>query len=371
MSVSLNNIIDINVQTSGNVSTSVDFGVGLIIGNSKKLTAEKRVVVYNKETWQTQMTTDGFSTSDPEYKAANAYFSQSPSPDKVCIGVKLSTDSTDMDALNACRQFNNDWFAFCFCYEIEDTEKPSIAEAVEAFSSPAVYIYQTNDENCLTTGKENVLKSMNKASYEHAVGFYSTQDYFSAAVLGLYSGLNSTDANSAYTITFKTVVGFVAESVTDSQYDAILSYSGNVYANFANRYSFIYPGISANGLYMDELYFIELAKYLIQNSTIDGLVSQLKVPQTESGMNQIITFINQACNKLLSIGFIATGIWNGSQILDLYTGMAVTNGYLVQAESINSQSIADRQARVTPPIYVALKSSGAIQSVVIRVFINR
>ena len=371
MSVSINNIIDISVQVSSQAASEANFSTGLIIGNSEVLDAENRVAVYTFDSWQQQMTDAGFTSASPEYIAANAYFSQSPAPKKVCIGVKLSDDSAEVDAVNACRQFSDEWFAFCFCYDVEDTKKAAIAEAVEAYSIPTVFIYQTKDTNCLKTGQENVMKTMMDANYNYTVGFYSTQQYITSAIVGLYSALNTTDDGSAYTIAFKSLVGFTAESINDTQYSAILSYKGNVYTSFGDRYTFMYPGNSAAGTYMDELFFIEVAKYLIQDKTMNGLITSMKIPQTESGMNQIISFITTACNKLLSMGYIDTGIWNGQDIMDLKSGMAVTNGYFIQAESIYSQSQSDRQERIAPPIYVALKTSGAIQSVVIRVLINR
>lgn len=370
MSVSVNEIVDISVELTNPLTIDTDFSTGLIIGNSTHLTATNRVKVYTADSWETQMTTDGFLNSDPEYKAAGIYFSQNPQPQKVCIGVKLTDDTDDVTALTACRAFSQDWFGVSFCYDVTDSIA-EIAAAVEAFSIPAVFFYQTNDAKCLVASQTNILATLQEKNYNMSVGFYSTQNNFIISVLGLFSGLNKTDANSAYTLCFKSVVGFTTENIDDAQMDALKGYNGNVYASFSKRYSFIYPGIAASGIHVDEIYFVELAKYLIQENTISGLVSQLKIPQTESGLNDIVTYISEACSKLLSIGYIGSGIWMGKNILTLTTGTALPNGYIVLADSLASQSSSDRQKRVTPPIYVALKASGAIEHVVIRVFVNR
>ena len=58
-------------------------------------------------------------------------------------------------------------------------------------------------------------------------------------------------------------------------------------------------------------------------------------------------------------------------MLDLAPGDAIQNGYLIQAESFANQSASDREARLSPPIYVALKASGAVEHVVARVFVNQ
>lgn len=369
MSVPISNIVDVNVEVTNPSFVESDFSLGLIIGNSTKLSAVDRVKVYDYETWQTSMTTDGFATTDPEYLAVNAYFSQSPTPAQVAVGVKLSSDSTDADAVTACRSFNEDWYGVAFCYDISESIQ-AIATAIEAFAIPSVFFYQSDDTNCLTSST-NIMQTLKTANISCACGIYSEQDYISCAVLGLFSGLNSTDANSAYTIAFKSLVGFDPENITATQFSALVANNGNAYTNFSNRYSFFYPGLMANGYHVDEVYFIDLAKTLIQLNTLAGIIQRRKIPQTESGLNDIVTFITTACERLQSIGFIATGIWNGRPVLNLNTGDAINNGFLIQAEPMSDQSQEDRASRVAPPIYVALKAAGAIESVVIRVFVNR
>ena len=54
-----------------------------------------------------------------------------------------------------------------------------------------------------------------------------------------------------------------------------------------------------------------------------------------------------------------------------FTGDAIENGYLVQSDSIANQSAQDRNNRVSPPIYVALLSTGSIEHVVVSVYVNR
>lgn len=372
MSVSLDNIVDVVVETVSPFGIDTDFSTGCIIGNTapEKFKADNRAIVYDIDSWQSAMTTDGFSNTDPEYKAAQLYFSQQPSPSKLVVGEKLSTDSIAVEAINACRQANTDWYGVCFAFDIA-SEISNIAAALEAYSQPSIFIYQTNDKNCLVTSQSNIMKTLQEANYSRSCGFYSNVENFAAAVLGRFSGLNSADPNSAYTFAYKTLTGVSPEDISDAQKAALEGYNGNAYINYSKRYALTTPTVVADGTHLDETYFIDLAKYLIQQFTVSGLVSQLKVPQTESGMNTIISYITNACERLLSIGFIGPGIWNGKPILNLDTGMAVPSGYMIMADSISSQDPTDRQNRVTPPVYVCLKASGSIEHVVIRAYVNR
>ncbi len=58
-------------------------------------------------------------------------------------------------------------------------------------------------------------------------------------------------------------------------------------------------------------------------------------------------------------------------MLNLEDGTYLTNGYLVQAEDVDDQSQADRDARKSPPIYASVKLAGALEFVTIEVYVNR
>ena len=74
---------------------------------------------------------------------------------------------------------------------------------------------------------------------------------------------------------------------------------------------------------------------------------------------------------MAAMGVISSGIWRGGDLKDLNNGDAVQNGYFIQSDSISSQSAEDRAKRISPPIYVALVATGAIEHVVINVVISR
>ena len=370
MSVSLNVIVDVNVEVSNPTTISSDFNLGLVIGNSTVLTAQNRVRLYSRDTFQTQMVSDGFTTASPEYKAAVAYFGQSPAPATLAVGVQLAEETT-LQAITACRAFNENVYAISFATETQDTDIPGIAAAVEAFGSPTIFFYQTKDENCLEAGQTNVMKTLMESSYNRSCGFYSTQANFINGLMGVVCGLNSMQANSAYTLAYKSVTGFTPEAINDVQLSALASCNGNVYCQFGRRYNFVYPGVMAGGYHADEQFLIDAIYFLVQQNTVAGLVSRRVVPQTESGVTDIISFITNGCEALRVVGFIATGIWTGGDVLELTSGDAVPGGYLIQAGSLAEQSAEDRKARKSPPIYVALKASGAIEHVVVRVYVNQ
>lgn len=368
MSISLNTIVDVDVQVTTPSAVSSDFTLGLIVGNSAAI-VDDVVKVYNYQTYQTAMIADGFTAESPEYIAAGLYFSQSPHSSAVAIGAV--GDSTPDVALTTIRSMNEAFYSVAFAYALTADQVKAVAGVVEGFAIPTAFYYYTSDTNAIAAGQSNIIKTIQDLNYMRSFGFYATDYKTTAAFIGLVSGLSSLNVNSAYTAAYKVLVGVDAIPLNDTQLTNLVSYNGNVFTNFGNRYNFTYPAISANGYHVDELFLIDAARTLIQQNTVAGMVSMKKVPLTDSGVETITSFVAAGCEVLASAGFIASGIWTGSPVLNLNTGDAVESGYVIQTGSVADLSAADRAARKSPPIYVCLLASGAIEHVIIRVYVNR
>lgn len=79
-------IVDVEVFVSPQAPPQPTFNIGLIVGTSAVIPsvgANSRVRTYNA---LSQLLTDGFITSSPEYLAAQLYFGQSPSPQTLKVG---------------------------------------------------------------------------------------------------------------------------------------------------------------------------------------------------------------------------------------------------------------------------------------------
>lgn len=84
--LSLSNIIDISVQVSPTTTAAQSFNIGLFIGPSTVIPstgANARVRYY---TSTSDMLVDGFSVDDPEYIAAEIYFSQEKQATQYAVG---------------------------------------------------------------------------------------------------------------------------------------------------------------------------------------------------------------------------------------------------------------------------------------------
>lgn len=367
VSQSLSNIVSVTVEVSPTVSSASSLNVGLIVGSSPVIPTQQRVATYQSTT---EMLTQGWTGAEPEYKAAEAYFSQSPTPTSVMIGRQdLTASETLLQAIQACREQNAAWYGVYAC-GAADTDITAIAEYIQSATPFAVYFYDTADTAVLNGTAGNIMDTLQKAEANRTLGLYSTTPYAGAAVMGLAMGLNTGLANFAFTLAYKTLVGVTPENLTAQQVATILGYHGNVFTTYGNAYELLVQGTMADGTPFDQQLNLDLMAVNIQTTAMNALLANPKIPQTDAGVTVLLTQIAQYLDRAVAQGILAPGVWNAPPVLGLQTGATLAKGYVVLADSVANQSETDRQARKSPPIYACVKMAGAIEHVVIGVIVN-
>lgn len=319
------------------------------------------------------MKAGGWKESDPEYAAAVLYFSQTPKPSKVVIGRQDDTDGnaeTAQEAVEACRAVNNDWYA-CYVANATSADIEAVAGAVEAMLPESAYFYTTSDEDVKAGTAGNIMETLKNKSYERTFGQYSTTPHAAAAIMGYAMGANTGGANSSYTLAYKTLVGVAPEPLSTTEANNILKLNGNVYTQYGPKFKLLVQGTMASGVHFDEKLNLDMLKAEIQIGAINALVQANKIPQTEDGTSLLVSAIEEQCEKSVTRGAIAPGVWKKEPIMTLQTGDVLSKGYLVLAGRIEDQTQDERDKRMAPPIYVPVKMAGAIEHAVIGVIVNR
>jgi hypothetical protein len=366
--IPINDIVNVAISVSSVSAVRAGFNLGLIIGSSAIVSAVDRVKLYSS---LEEMIAAGFDAAKPEHKAALLYFSQNPKPTKVAIGRWDKTGiETAVEAVIACRAANTDWYAFTICDAVE-ADILLVAAYTEAMAPSGAFFYTTKDADVPLGTAGNVMLALKAANYKKTLGQYSETDYAVAAIMGYAMGANTKAAGSAYTLAYKSEIGVVADDLDNTELGAILDANGNAYINQGTYYNLFRQGKMASGVSFDEVLGLDMLSNDIQLSIMDLLAGQSKVPQFEDGVTMLINAINSTCAASLSRGFLAPGVWKGPQILDLAYGDTLSQGFMVQAESLAGQTQADREARKSPNLLVAVKLAGAIEFAVIVVNVNR
>ena len=284
---------------------------------------------------------------------------------------------TLLQAVTACYAANSTgWYGFMCCGA---TLSDHLALGAYSTSNYLTVLYfgSTPDAAVRDNLTNNIasqlkaLKSQTLLSYNTTQGgLFPNNIYAAGAWLGLYAGLNTGLANSAFTLALKSIAGVGPEPLTQTQYNNITGNNCNVVANFGAYNGLTYPGILESGLYFDQVLYRATLVALIQTNVMNALVSVPKVPQTDAGEQQLIAQVDQACAQMNLVGYIGTGVWNGLPVLNLSTGQALPQGFINQAQSFTLQSQGDRAARKAMPIYCCYIEAGAIQSVQVQVYVQ-
>jgi len=379
--LSLDTIVNVTVLISPLSAPRGTFNETLIVGEAEVIPTSERLRLY---TDPDDMLTDGFLVTDPEYIAAEIYFSQQPAPIKLWIGRQDTTETsppeTALEAVQACRLASFEWYMAICLAAVADDHK-DIALWAESAAPSTLYLFTTNDADILTVdpSPDDIFLYLKTLNYGRVMGQYATtiggeypnNIYAIVAIAGYVCGQNTGLANSAFTLKFKQEVGIAPEPLTTTLVNIIANKNGNLYLSYGNYYTFFEQGKMANGQFFDEVINLDMLVNNMQLSVMDLLYGNPKIPQTDDGVTQIMRVINLACEQAVTLGFLAPGKWTGPNVLNLKTDDMLPRGYMVQAQSVDDQSQADRELRKSPPIYVAIKEAGAIHSVLIGVYVNR
>lgn len=300
-------------------------------------------------------------------------------------GTGLTVDITAigeslLQAAEACRAASSLWYGLMVCGPV-DADNLAIAEWADPLWTTTRFYVWSNDV-AIPNGTSNNLFLQLQTLKLRVLGIYSTTQsglypnniYAAAALMGCEMGLNTGLANSFFTIAHKTLPEIAAEPLTQTQFTNIKNAGGLVYGNFS-PYQLVEPGAMFSG---DPSYLWLFLAVLVNNLQIDCLnvlASLPADPQTNSGQHLLIQAANQACALLASIGFLAGGVWAGAALPipsinnpALTTGQALPLGYLNVSASYATQSAGDRAAGKAMPIYCAITTAGAVQSLLIGVY---
>lgn len=366
--LSLNDVVDVSVTVGPVSSVRTNFNLGLIIGSSAIITTTSRVKVYSK---MNDLLADHWTGNEPEYLAAQKYFSQNPRPHKLAIGRWDNENETAVQAVQACRIVNTEWY-ICTVLGAEKTEIIAIANYIDSVEPASTYFYTTSDSDVKSNIDGNIMDILKKNGVHRTLGQYSTSENAVVAIMGYAMGANKQTDKSAYTLAFKSEVGVTTENLTSTEVSTIEILNGNVYVNRGTVYNIFEPGKMADGTYFDELLGLDVLTNGLQAAAMNALTTEPKVAQEDSGIDKLLNYLRSPLEKARGIGFISSGgKWTGANILTVETGDVLPRGYEILSEKISDQSQEDREARIAPPIYIPIKLAGAIQHVTIGVYVNR
>lgn len=282
---------------------------------------------------------------------------------------------TPVQCAAALANLSPDWYSLQFAASVQPTDDQNVAVAsfIEALSVSRTFGVTITNPSVLDSTVTNDLASRLQAlNLNRSYTQYSQNPYAVASFFGRSAAIDFTANNSTITVMYKQEPGVVAENVTSQQADTLQNKNCNIFVEYENDTAIIQYGAMASGLYFDEIQGTDWLQNEVQTNCYNLLyTSPTKIPQTDSGMTQLMNAVQAACDAGVNNGLIGPGTWLGPNIGQLKTGQFLKSGYYIFADSLAAQSQGDRQARKAPPITVCIKLAGAIQEVNVTINVDR
>lgn len=266
------------------------------------------------------------------------------------------------------------WYGLMFQASTQPTDNQSLAvsDFIEALDLKRIYGVTITDTNVLSALVTTDLATlMAAAGYNQSFCQYSSNAYAIASLFGRAFTVNFTAGNTTITLMFKQEPGVTAEVIDTTQAATLKAKRCNVFVEYDNDTAILQYGVMSGERYIDETHGLDWLQNALQTAAYNVLYTSGKVPQTDAGVNKITNAIDGVCGQAVTNGLVAPGVWNAEGFGNLNTGDYLKTGYYIYAQPVALQSQADREARMAPPIQVAIKLAGAIQSIDMLVDVNR
>lgn len=285
-----------------------------------------------------------------------------------------SAIETPLAGVEACATANSQWYALEMApvSALGQADITAIAGFILGQSPARIHLLTTSDANVLTASSTTDIAAVLAAGkfQRSCIQYSSATPHAIAAFFGIAATVDFEGSNTTITMKFKQEKGVTAEDLTENQAAAIKGKNCNVYANYTNSQAIVQEGVMCDGTFFDIIQGTDWLQNDAQTALINRLLTMPKIPQTDAGINDLVTSLTDSFERGVTNGSIAPGVWNGPPIGALQTGQTLSKGYYVYAQPVANQSQADRSARKAPTIQAAIKLAGAVHSVNVVINVN-
>lgn len=387
MSLSLNNIVNVQMTFSPMAAQPRGFGTLMLLGDTADVLKEGEG--YRTYTSADDVSQD-FGATSPEYLASLAFFSQSPHPTSLLIAnwdkTKHTNASDAVIALLADYGRNFYGLALATTASVSDDEHVKIAQAIEGANDSHIFGITLTDLTCAnsvyTDSTTDLPSKLKRGQYTRTICFatdydaddtaYRLNKYLAVSALARMFSVNFSGSMTTLTLKFKQAPSIQPTNLTQTQATNVKARNVNMYAIMQNDTYIIQEGVMCSGMFADERHGTDWLQDAVQTNVYNQLYqSTTKIPQTDDGVARIVASIASVCDQAVRNGLVAGGQWNADGFGALNTGDYLDKGYYIYAPSVNEQLQSEREARKSPVIQVAIKLAGAIHSVDIICNVNR
>lgn len=341
----IDRIVNVQISLNTNNVSSEGFNTILVVG--AHMNGTERVKTYTNIT---DLTTDGFSTTDAIYKAVSVAFSQIPRPNKVKVG-QIKESEEIADAMNAIVAADNDFYGIVLASRETDD---ILAMAAWAETQTKLFGTSTAEETAKSAGQQTDLISTLKAkNYYRTFVFYhelANDEYIEAGVMA--KCFDSEPGGETWAN--KILTGLTADNLTESEYSAISDKNGNTFEAFRNN-NITQNGKVVGGEWIDVIRFRDWLQEDITVNVFNLLINNNKIPYTDAGIALVENQINKSLLAGQRMGGIAPTEYDENDVEN--------PGYIITVPLASSISANIKATRVLEGITFTARLAGAIHAV--------
>lgn len=282
---------------------------------------------------------------------------------------------TPVECVTELANMSGMWYGLTFAASTMPTDDQAVdvAAFIEGASISRIFGFTETDTRVLdaawTTDMASRLKALN---YKRSFVTFSANKYAVASMFGRAFSVNFSANRSTITLMYKQEPGVVAELLTETQAQTLKAKRCNVFVKYMNDTAIIQYGVMSGQAYFDEVHGLDWFVDALQTALYNLLYqSKTKIPQTDSGQNQLVNTASNVCAEAINNGLVAPGQWNADGFGQLERGQFLTEGFYIYTQPMALQDQSIREQRIAPPIQIALKLAGAIQEIDAIVDVNR
>lgn len=267
-----------------------------------------------------------------------------------------------------------DWYGLAIADDsLAVDDHLAVAQFIQASAKSRIYAATVTDTRVLDSSYEDDLASRASAlKLSRCFTVFSANKNAAVSAVGRAFTVNFNMNRSTITLKFKQLPSVEAEGLTETQAQTLAKKRCNVFAAYDNDTAILQEGVMSGDAYFDEIHGTDWLQNALQNELWNLLYqSRTKIPQTNSGVNQLINCIEAVCGEAINNGLVAPGTWNADGFGQIERGDYLPKGYYIYAEPIELQAQSEREQRKAPPIQCAIKLAGAIHFVDLAVNVNR
>lgn len=263
--------------------------------------------------------------------------------------------------------------------DLEDSEAIAASATVQAMTN-RIFFLPSNSTSALNSGGlfYQVQSNYYTKCLLYTLGDDSSEQKlnarkFAAAYASRGLAVNYSGSNTTLTMNLKDLTGINADT--------------NISENILNKCADIgvdcFPSIeglakvvsnAAAGQYFDQVTNRIWLVNTIQREVFNVLATtSTKIPQTETGVQQLINAIAKVCSQAVTNGMVAAGTWNSADTFGNYDDFIRNieeNGYYIYHQPVADQSQSERELRKCPLIQIAVKEAGALHSCSLLIYIE-